>query len=139
MIDQLPRDGAIFAVAIPVGLAYLKKIRQEIKERAGNKSELSGRSDRPLEAAHLDHTRGDDYQDPNNGILCTDIEHAAHHIIHQGNAEAIGLGEHQNEWAVGTILTRVFNFSRAKGIPDSQTTQEIHEAINLWNQADEDD
>lgn len=124
-----PHDGMNVAMMLATGLAFSHRIRALIKERAGYKSELSGRRDRPLEVAHLDHQHNANYNSEENGILLTDIEHAGHHIRHRGNAEAIGLAEHQNEWAIGAILTRVFNFSRSNGIPDEQTQAEIQQAV----------
>lgn len=68
-------------------------------------SELSGRADLPLEAAHKDHNKkSPNYDRPENGILVTVDEHLVDHIIHEGEN---GLNSYQNKWAIEQIAKRV--------------------------------
>ena len=96
-----------------VGLmAFPKKVRKEIVERAGGVSELSGRSDRPMEAGHLYHG----VQEVDNGLLVTDQEHLAWHELFMGRAGEIGLTEDQNNWACRSVLQRCEDFDIPRGI-----------------------
>ena len=63
--------------------AFSKKSREKIKERDGNKSALSGKRGR-LHAAHIDHSRNDDYDNPNNGRMLTVLEHYEDHYYRHG-------------------------------------------------------
>jgi len=131
-----PNNIGLFVGAVPVGLAFLNRVKNHIKARARNKSELSLSNEEPLEVAHLDHTRNEEYQDPSNGILVTQTEHLAHHLIHRGNAQAIGLTEEGNEWAIGQLFDRVFHFHRQRGVPDLYIQQRIDNAVQRWQGAD---
>lgn len=133
MID--PNDiGLINAgiMAVPIGMAFTSKVKNFIKARAKNKSELSFSNEEPLEAAHFNHTRDEDYLDPGNGILVTSTEHLAQHLIYRGNAQAIGLSEEANEWAISQLFDRVFSFHRQRGVPDLYIQQRIDNAVHRW-------
>lgn len=121
---------------VGIGMAFVPRVRAEVKRRANNRSELSGSNEEPLEVAHLNHARDEDYQDPGNALLVTTTEHLAHHLIHRNRAEAIGLTEEGNEWAIGKLFERVFNFHRQRGIPDIHIQQRIGLAIQRWEDRD---
>lgn len=116
-----------------VEFAFTSRARQLAKQRSGGVSELTRRNDRPLEVAHLNHSRNSNYNDIDNAIVVTDTEHAGFHIVAKKKGVDIGLAEYQNEWAIGAILKRVFDWSRCHNIPDEITQQEVNEAINLWD------
>jgi len=131
MIDVLPQL-VIPSATLVVGMAFSWKVRNEILKRAGNKSELSGRTDRPLEAGHLLHTRDDNYNDANNGVLGTDIEHAIFHLRHRRKAHITGLTEYQNEWSVNEIMKRVFRFDIGKFGSVQDHKQDFEQAHSDW-------
>lgn len=108
--------------------AFGKKTRDEVIERAGGASELTGRTDRPLHASHINHNReSEDYNNPDNGILLTDVEHLAYHINHVGHARDIGLGENQNNWAVNILTGNVL----ARGVSSEEISTACQLALNL--------
>lgn len=98
-----------FAVGV-TGLslgAFSLKSREEIKERAGGKSELSGLSPDDghfMHCAHLNHDRRNpNYDDPRNGKYLTVTEHYEQHLDARGRARDIGLSEQGNDWAINKL------------------------------------
>lgn len=100
-------------LAIPILLAFSKKSAMAIGQRAGWKSEISGKSfwlGWVLHMAHLDHTKDETYDDPSRGICVTVEEHLQMHEEAQGHAEEIGLTEDQNTWAIRMLKkTTIWN------------------------------
>lgn len=113
--------------------AFTSNKRESIRKRAVNASELSRRTDRPLECSHLNHKRGRGYQDVENGILVTDIEHLAYHLYHIHQPEIIGLTEVQNGWAMDRIRDRVTGFNYIKGI-ERDIEEEVGIALTRWEE-----
>lgn len=102
--------------------AFSWKTRQEIKERAGYTSEISGRDDLPLECSHFNHSRDYEYyDDPTNGIYVTIYEHLA---IHQEAGRhrtqygllPNGLTKDQNLWAINKIRERINEYERSQSL-----------------------
>lgn len=96
--------------------AFTARVSRKVKERAGNRSEWSGRNDRPLESSHVNHRRNKFYNTPENGECITDLEHLALHIYFRGHEAEIGLSPKQNESAIGALLERVLEFNRRNGL-----------------------
>jgi hypothetical protein len=117
-------------------MAFGKKTREEIRERAGNRSEVSGRDDMPLEASHFFHGKGETEQDKDNGILLTLAEHLAWHRKFEKNPEDIGLSEQHNNWGVGQILIRlarwVFNQGGSYEDLDNEIKNAQEDMDNAW-------
>lgn len=92
---------------IPARKAFSPRSREEIKNRAGGKSELSGLSPQDghiMHAAHLNHDKNrPDYDDPRNGMYLTVTEHYEQHVNAIGRAREIGLSEKANQWAVNKL------------------------------------
>lgn len=90
-------------LAIPILLAFSKQTARKIGQRAGWKSEISGKSfwdGYVIHMAHKDHTKDETYDDPERGIAVTVEEHLKMHEDAIGNAESIGLNEYQNNYAI---------------------------------------
>jgi hypothetical protein len=89
--------------------AFNSKARYTIRERAietGGRlqSEISGRIDAPLQAAHINHRRGRHYNDPCNGVLMTVDEHLIDHIVREGEN---GLSKTGNYYARESLTHQV--------------------------------
>jgi len=107
-------------------MAFNKEARQIIRARAQETSEVSGISDRPLEASHITHSRQyEGYMWPINGILMTDMEHLLYHEEFANLPIAIGLTKANNVDAIDGLRHRVQEFNREHGIePISYETRE---------------
>lgn len=103
----------------------------EIKKRSKGRSELSGRTDRPLECSHFDHTRNERYNLPENGIRLTVIEHLAYHLFFRDNASKIGLSEWGNDRAIDLCMQRATVFMEKIG-KLSILNDEISDSILMW-------
>ncbi|MFZ5438048.1 MAG: hypothetical protein ACOZAK_03275 [Patescibacteria group bacterium] len=79
--------------------AFSKKTKQEIWERDGGKSKLSGQRER-LHAAHIDHSRDEKYDKASNGRLLTVREHYQDHYKRHGRN---GLTTSGNKWALAKL------------------------------------
>jgi hypothetical protein len=94
-------NGASFLLPENEHSAFRTGTRNKIMRRAGYKCELTGISELPLQAAHLDHTKGTSYYNsPSNGLMVSDIMHLTHHFMYIPNPEEIGLNFRANNWAV---------------------------------------
>jgi hypothetical protein len=92
--------------------AFSYEVREQIKQRANYKSELSGRDDEPLECAHYNHDKHNPgYNDPDNGRLLLLSEHLQDHIDREG---VNGLSSKENEWAIRTIESRLRDFYNSR-------------------------
>ena len=108
--------------------AFPSRTRKRIVQRAGGRSEVSGRSDIPLEASHIRHGEGGS----KNGILMTVIEHLAFHerAERDGASEKIGLNPVQNGWAIGMLQKRVGNLD----IPPDEVQARYNQANNNFDE-----
>lgn len=112
-------------------MSFDLKSRYEIRDRAGNKSELSGVSDRPMQCCHLNHSRElGEYSTPEMGVLTTDIEHCAYHLIFRPNPWDIGMTRKDNEVAIHSLYCQIDKFNKKQGIVMSG-----QELFNLIEQA----
>lgn len=105
----------------------------EIKVRSKGRSELSGRTDRPLHCMHFNHRRGESYNKPESGMRVTVIEHLAYHIYYQDNAEEIGLKECQNDFAIDMLNREAVTFMDKIGKLDEMES-ELCDATLMWEQ-----
>ncbi len=114
--------------------SFTKPIRIEIKERANERSELSGENSRPLVCAHIIH-RGNkkgrfDYSE--NGLLVTDIEHLAHHRLFEQNPRKIGLSKEQNNLSIFSLTRDVEKYNEGNDISKEETQEKFEDAIKSW-------
>lgn len=95
--------------------AFGKKTRDEIKQRDGNKSAISG-LEGDLEAAHINHDKNSpNYDSPSNGRLLTPVEHLTDHVARAGRN---GLSPSQNSWAIKTMQKKLKDKYRKEGDPE---------------------
>lgn len=87
-----------------IAMAFTKKVRLAIKERANGYDEFTGEYIGDTgECIHLDHNKqSPDYNDPNNGLYGSQTTHFWAHGIDEDN----GLNSHQNAWARRMISSR---------------------------------
>lgn len=85
-------------------MAFNRKARYEIRVRAGNRSDVSGREDH-LNCAHFDHTKDTAwYNRASNGCLLTIDEHLVDHLARVGTN---GLSISANMMAVSALSRKV--------------------------------
>ncbi len=115
--------------------AFTKIIRDEIKERANQASELSGEDNRPLVCAHIRH-RGKNinkrFNYAENGKLVTDIEHLAHHRLFRKATKLIGLSGEQNLMSIISLTRDVRIFNDENNINHYETQLAYENAIKDW-------
>lgn len=93
----------LLPLALPMILAFSHCTRQKILERDGFRCIVCGATDH-LEAAHINHTRNKDYDEPKNGrTLCTK-DHLQDHIDRAGRN---GLSRQYNQNAIESIRARL--------------------------------
>ncbi len=118
--------------------AFTQPVKIEIKERAKERSELSGTNSRPLVCAHLQHRGGrkkrSRYDYSENGLLVTDIEHLAHHLLFKNNPEFIGLATEQNDLSLISLVKNVRDYNEQHQISDEDTHKKLSKALNAWNE-----
>lgn len=106
---------------------FSEATRKEIKKRAKYRSEISGRTDRPLHAMHFNHARTEGYDTPPRGVLVTIVEHLVFHLLFRGKAHRIGLKECQNDWAIDILQQNSTNFLEKVGKLD-ELPQEMRDS-----------
>ena len=93
--------------------AFSKSSAKKIGQRAGWKSEISGKSfweGWMLHMAHILHTKDETYDDPSRGICVTVEEHLQMHEKAKGHARDIGLTESGNNYAIKKLKeTPIYN------------------------------
>ena len=107
---------AIGSAAIISRLAFSTRTKQKIKDRDGNKSVVSGKTEN-LECAHIDHSSGTHYNTVKNGRLLTRDEHFFDHFDRHGNN---GLTPAQNRWTLRAIWGRMSHEEKKKVIDDGR-------------------
>jgi hypothetical protein len=140
MIDDhqynLESNDLYLAIQQYTEMAFGKKTREDIRDRANNRSEVSGRDDMPLEASHFFHGRGESEQHQDNGILLTLAEHLVWHKKYENSPEDIGLNKAQNDWAIGQIFLRLAKWVTGRGGSYEEVGAEIDNAQedvdNAW-------
>lgn len=109
--------------------------REAIRQRAGNKSELSERNDRRLTCCHLSHDRGlAEYGSMDMGVLVTDFEHYAYHEILEKHPNSLGLTASQNSWSLSKLWNEIQGYNRVNNInmSEEEIWEEIEKARNYW-------
>lgn len=115
--------------------SFTKPIRQEIKERANQVSELSGECDRPLVCAHIRHQGNKRWKRFNyaaNGKLVTDIEHLAHHRLIRKMPKHLGLSGEQNFMSITALTKDVMDFNYENNITHEEAQEAYENAIKDW-------
>lgn len=121
-------------------------VREKIRERAHHESELPAvnpeipsivqspyYTDRPCECSHLYHGREiAEYDNPDNSVYCTDIQHYAYHCIFRNSPYVIGLQKDQNQWAIEQLYKRILKFNYQSGLSNQALKKEIEYCRNLW-------
>src|SRR5690606_27956765 len=98
-----------------------------MRERAYNRfgkvcSEISGRDDSPLHAAHLNHKRKTGYYNsPENGFLATVEEHLIDHILREGEN---GLTRSANYSAINSLTKQLVE------IEGKEALERVYEYVN---------
>jgi hypothetical protein len=111
--------------------AFNDYARTEIKERSKGRSELSGEKageEGSLLCGHLDHTRNENYNNPEFGLRITKFEECAYHQMHIFNPGKIGMDELENKSVVTSYMGRFFK----KGFTLEEVKDKIGEAIDRW-------
>lgn len=117
--------------------AFSLETKFQIKERAGNRSELSGESDRPLQCSHFDHSKKNpNYDSPDEGILVTDIEHLAYHVKYLRKPDKIGLTKRENRDAIKTLWREALSFNNCSM---EEICGRFIEAKSRWDEYEKDD
>jgi len=105
-IQQITRLAEYGLLAI--GILHLSRFafswesKQEILRRDGYQCTKCGSTEH-LEAAHYNHTRDENYDNPDNGrILCTEC-HLEDHIHRPNN----GLSRKHNQWAIRKMQQKI--------------------------------
>lgn len=83
-------------------MAFSFESRKIIAQRAAGIDEVTGLPLHQAEAANLDHTKGPDYFEPENGLFVNAITHLWMHLIDEDN----GLSKSQNDWAIRELRKR---------------------------------
>ncbi len=110
--------------------AFSPSTRIEIRERADNRSELSGKDDRPLQCSHFNHKKKSNRYDKSEmGLLVTDIEHLVYHLWFRRKPKKIGLCKKANESAIKDQWINILSFENRdlENIYD-----DLFEGINSW-------
>jgi hypothetical protein len=126
VIRALTLTSAIIGVASTLSLSRIG--RKEVRRAAHNRSEISDKLDRPLEASHISHDRNNSlYQNPRICLLMTDEEHLIYHEDFAGYSHLIGLTEEGNDWAIEQITERVEEYNNLNCInPMTDSYKEMY-------------
>lgn len=112
--------------------AFSTATRMEIRERADNRSELSGKDDRPLQCSHFNHKKKSPYYDvQEQGILVTDIEHLVYHLWFRKKPKKIGLCKKNNEKAIRDQWTNILSYENREL---EHIYDDLFEAIDSWTE-----
>lgn len=113
-------------------MAFSIDIRHTIKDRSQYLSELTGENGRPMECSHLYHGREiEEYNDPDNGLYVTDIEHLAYHLLFAERPSLIGLNKVENGRAIVSLYERIEWHNRSNKL-ETDLEYMIQRAKNFW-------
>ncbi len=94
-------------------MAFSKKTRKEIADRASGFDEVTGLPLHQMEGAHFNHNKSsEEYNTSDNGLGVNAITHAWMHLLDEDN----GLNSGQNKWATRQILSRAKTTDAEKNI-----------------------
>lgn len=126
--------GTAFIASELSTLAFSSRSRYEIKDRAIERlgflgSEISGRTDMPLQCAHISHKRGPRYNNPSNGYYCTVDEHLIDHILRVGEN---GLTRSGNYAAIHLLTKQIRDVAGDDLIWAAYDFTEQPNAYDIW-------
>lgn len=142
-IEILRAEKSMFKPPIPVQEAFSSGSAYNIKSRAYDlekgdyvselTGELMGESIYRFERSHIySHDRKYPmYDDPDNGLYVTTLEHFVQHSLFRGRAGMIGLSEKHNNQAINSILERVRE-DRYKAGVTGNINFELEDARRAW-------
>lgn len=84
-------------------MAFPTKERNIIAKRANGLDEVTGLPLHQAEASHIDHSKNENYFDPENALFVNAVTHLFLHIVDEEN----GLTPSQNSWATKELKKRV--------------------------------
>lgn len=85
-----------------------------------------------FEVSHLNHIKDENYNNPENGLVVTSLDHYVHHLLHLNNPLDIGLFKSQNNFAINKCYQRTCEDAKALGWDNLQLTREIRKSRSLW-------
>lgn len=107
--------------------------KQTIWERADGKSELNPElTGFRLETAHLSHVKNSNYNNPENGLLVTTLEHYCHHLLHFKHPHKIGLSVSHNNFAIQETCKRAEEDARRLKWSPIKFQLELRDAGRNW-------
>lgn len=108
----------------------------DLRDRACEVSELDQSDNRPLQCSHNTHLKGiREYNDDEYGLLVTDIQHYAYHLIFRNSPyveEVLGLNYSQNQWSIEKMWKDLMIISRSIGWSKEKVLQEVEKAKLYW-------
>jgi hypothetical protein len=119
-------------------MVFERNTKLEIYDRATNENgELFSELNPSLvgfrfEVAHLNHTKDRNYNNPDNGLLVTTLEHYVHHLLFLKSPLEIGLAKHQNDFAIEECYKRALFDANELKMDKSRFIYEIKNASKLW-------
>jgi hypothetical protein len=123
----------LISVGILATSSFSLNAKHKIRRHFGYKSAISGRTDRPLQCAHINHSRlYENHGDPSNGILLTDMEHVAMHMYFRLNPQLIGLSHENNSNAIKTAIENIQKYNRLNRLETSRIAIE-KEIVAIMN------
>lgn len=117
--------------------AFHQQAKETMRERAYVRfgkvcSEISGRDDQSLHAAHINHKRNTGYYNsPNNGFYCTITEHLIDHILREGEN---GLNKSGNYEAINSLSRLIMKEVGEEGLSEVYTFVSQDGARQLWQE-----
>lgn len=117
-------------------MSYSIDMRYTIRERAYQSSELDGCDTRPLQCSHNTHLKKiPEYNDCDFGLLVTDIQHYAYHLIFRKKEhveEILGLTYEQNNWSLDKMWQDIIVISDSIGWNRQKVLEEVEKAKLYW-------
>jgi len=117
-------------------MSYSINSRVRLHESAQEVSQLSGIDNRPLQCSHNTHFKKiDEYDDPRYGLLVTDIEHYAYHLIFRKSPyveTVLGLTYEQNSWSLNEMWQHLMNLSNSLGMTKADVMLQVEKAKLYW-------
>ncbi len=117
-------------------MSYSILSRRRLHEFAEERSQLSELDTRPLRCSHNTHLKGlKEYDDTAFGLLVTDIEHYAYHLIFRKEPyviEVLGLTYEQNLWSLNEMWKQIMWISDSLCLTKEQVLEQVEKAKLYW-------
>ncbi len=117
-------------------MSYTPSSRHLLHEFAEERSQLTGIDTRPLQCSHNAHFKAsEEYNDPKFGLLVTDIEHYAYHLIFRKTPhveEVLGLTFEQNRWSLNEMWQQIMCISDSLGMTKGDVMKQVEAAKAYW-------